>query len=102
MMFTHIIPQLMTMAETSTMGSKHAAAIISGKRVLSMGTNYPLQAGELVDFATKSSASGYFDAQHRSDNTSHSFKDVFETKRQKCIKVKGAIETNRIGISMSC
>lgn len=52
-----IISQMISLAKTSTMTSKHAAAIVNGKTVLSMGTNYSLPAGELVDIATATKAS---------------------------------------------
>ena len=51
-MFHRVIPDLISLAETSTMTSKHAAAVISGKRVLSTATNYPLPANELVNTIT--------------------------------------------------
>lgn len=59
-MFSRVIPELINLAKTSTMTSRHAAAIISGKRTLSTATNYSLPAGQLVDIAatTKSSRGG--------------------------------------------
>lgn len=52
-MVLHVIPELISLAKTSNMTSKHAAAVICGKRILSMATNHSLPAGELVDFAAK-------------------------------------------------
>ena len=50
-MNTHVLSELINTAKTSTMTSRHAAAIVSGRRILSMATNYSLPAGELVDIA---------------------------------------------------
>ena len=51
-MFARVVPELILLAKTSTMNSKHAAALISGKHVLATGTNYSLPAGELIDSVT--------------------------------------------------
>lgn len=56
-MFQPVIRNLIEVAKTSTMTSRHAAAIVSGKRLLASATNYSLPAGELVDAAAASSKS---------------------------------------------
>lgn len=48
-MQSQVIPQLINLAQSSTMSSKHAAAITCGKRLLAIDTNYSLPAGELVN-----------------------------------------------------
>ena len=53
-MISRVIPELIELAGTSVMSSKHAAAIVSGKRALAMAVNYPLPAGNIVDFAINS------------------------------------------------
>lgn len=50
-MLYRLLPRLIDLAATSTMGSRHAAAIVSGNRVLSTGVNRHLPAGELMSFA---------------------------------------------------
>lgn len=50
-MQSQVLPQLLKAASTSTMGSKHAAAIMYGKRLLAIDTNCSLPAGQLVDVA---------------------------------------------------
>lgn len=56
-MFGRVIPDLISLASTSMMTSKHAAAVMSGRRVLSMANNYSLPAGHLVDLAAQSERS---------------------------------------------
>jgi len=108
-MLSHVIPELISLAQTSTMSSRHAAAVISGRRVLSTATNYSLPAGELVDFAIKTTSSEgprhrHSLAHHRSTSTllhqSECYEtsflqkaqiEIFERKRQKCIKVEERI-----------
>ena len=51
-MQTQVLSQLLKVAQSSTMGSKHAAAITCGKRLLAIDTNCSLPAGELVDIAS--------------------------------------------------
>ena len=50
-MQSQVIPELLKLAQSSTMTSRHAAAITYGKRILAVDTNYSLPAGELVDAA---------------------------------------------------
>lgn len=47
-----IISALKNLAQTSTMTSRHAAAVVHGKQILAMSTNHSVPAGELVDIAT--------------------------------------------------
>lgn len=59
-MTTHIrtvVSRLVELAKTSTMSSRHAAAVLDGKRVYSVSVNYAMPAGDLVDFANKTSVS---------------------------------------------
>lgn len=59
-MNSHVVSELINLAQMSTMTSKHAAAIVSGKRILAMATNYSLPSGDLVDHVqhTKSGRGG--------------------------------------------
>lgn len=41
-MYSGVISQLASLASTSTMSSKHASAVMCGKRVLATATNYSL------------------------------------------------------------
>lgn len=50
-MLQRVIPKLVTLAKTSNMTSRHAAAIVAGKRTLSTATNCSLPAGQLVNIA---------------------------------------------------
>lgn len=52
-MLARIVSDLSILASTSTMSSKHAAAVVCSKRVLSMANNYSLPAGHLVDLASQ-------------------------------------------------
>ena len=64
-MYKHsVIAKLIELAKTSTMTSKHAAAILNGRNVLSTATNYTLPSGELVD--TVSAAGKAFNGGHKS------------------------------------
>ena len=42
-MFSRVIPELISLANASTMRNKHAAAIVGRKSVFAMATNYSLQ-----------------------------------------------------------
>lgn len=51
-MLNRIIPKLVELAKTSVMTSKHAAAIMHGKKVLSTGVNYQLPAADIIDLTS--------------------------------------------------
>lgn len=53
MVFETLIANLVALAQTSTMTSKHAAAILKGKQVLTSAVNYALPSAEILDVATK-------------------------------------------------
>lgn len=55
-MNSRIVSELINLAQTSTMTSRHAAAIVSSKRILSIATNYSLPSGDAVDMAYRESA----------------------------------------------
>lgn len=56
-MQNYVVSQLLKAAQSSTMSSRHAAAITCGKRLLTVDTNCSLPAGELVDIAATAVAS---------------------------------------------
>jgi len=53
-MRTNVISELIKTAETSIMKSRHAAAIISGRKICSMATNYSLPDNKFIDIVTAS------------------------------------------------
>lgn len=46
-----IVSRLINIAEKSTMGSRHACAIVSGKRILAVGVNEMTPMGESIELA---------------------------------------------------
>jgi len=52
-MYRYILPDLISKAKISTMTSKHAAAVISGKCMLAMATNYSLPENLIFDVLMK-------------------------------------------------
>lgn len=53
-MYKHpVISNLIALAKTSTMTSRHAAAVLRGHQALSSAINYSLPTGELVDTAAQ-------------------------------------------------
>lgn len=108
-MFTRVIPDLISLASMSMMTSKHAAAIIYGKRVLSMANNYSLPAGEIVDLAIKSTNCGgtgghvEYPSQHqRYPVWNNQRKYFFDARYEKGPKIEESNPQNWIGARTSC
>ena len=104
-MQSQVVSELINLARFSTMGSKHAAALVAGKRILSMGTNYSLPAADLVDTATMSSN------QARGSKTSSGQGEdcvqgttlaIRQTRCQKCPKAEVSHSEDRTRPGLSC
>lgn len=50
----NVIDILIKLASTSTMTSKHACALMKGKKIIATGINYPVPCADIVNIAIRS------------------------------------------------
>ena len=93
-MQTRVISELINLATTSTMTSRHAAAVVGGRRILSMGTNYSLghpkasgllSTNELIEYAASiNSFRGGSGGHSKTSSRSTSSDELYE--RHQCFE----------------